>query len=115
MPEHVPTPAPNLNFTDLEYKEGDTNPAVKFWFIVSKPNTTVDYTPYMSEPVRIRGGGIKKITDKDKYVVHGNMSIHDKMDKIMGMHKKKTKRKRKQGKTKRYKKKHESGVGVGAY
>jgi len=99
--ERGPTPAPNLDFSGLKYKAGQTNPTIKFWFIVSKPNTAVDYTPYGSRQVKVTGGGIKKLTDKDKYVVHGNMSIHEKMDKIMSLHKRKTKRRR--GKTKKYK------------
>jgi len=99
--ERRPTPAPNLDFSGLKYKPGDMNPSIQFWFIVSPPNTTVDYTPYRSTQVKISGGGIKKLTDKDKYVVHGNMSIHEKMDKIMRLHKNKTKRKKG---TKKYKK-----------
>jgi len=99
--ERSPTPAPDLDFSGLRYKAGQKNPVIKFWFIVSNPNTAVDYTPYRSKQVRITGGGIKKLTDKDKYVVHGNMSIHEKMDKIMSLHKRKTKRRR--GKTRKYK------------
>ena len=73
-------------------------PKVSYFFVVSVPGTTFDYTPYQSPTVTVKGGGIKKITDK--YLVHGNMSIHEKMDKIINAHKRKTRRR---GNTRKYK------------
>jgi len=96
--EKVPTPSPNLNFVKFSYEMNPMRPAVDYFFVVSVPGTTFNYTPYQSSTITIKGGGIKKISDK--YLVHGSMSIHEKMDKIMNLHKRKTRRR---GKTRKYK------------
>ena len=98
--ENVPTPSPNLNFVKFSYDTEPMRPKVSYFFVVSVPGTTFNYTPYQSSTVIVKGGGIKKITDKDKYIVPGSMSIHEKMDKIINAHKRKTKRR---GKTRKYK------------
>jgi hypothetical protein len=79
------------------------SPKIDFYFVVSQPGTIVDYTPYRSSRITIEGGGKQMLTDKDRYLVSGNQSIHVKMDKIMAAHKRKTKRKPKRKKTRKYK------------